>query len=366
VCLVGPSLDAVGGQSVQLQHLLVHLRDDPTLDVSVCAANPAFPRSLALVAGIPYLRTVVRSILYVITLVGALRRVDVVHAFSASYWSFVVGPLPAIVVGRLYGKGVILNYHSGEAEDHLRRWRRTAVPAMKLAHSIVVPSQYLVDIFAQHALHARAISNVIDAEAIPYRLRSRPRPVFLSNRSLEGLYNVSCVIRAFARIQREVTESRLIVAGTGTERTKLEALSRSLTLRNVEFCGAVSPNEMGALYSQADVYLNASNIDNMPLSLLEAFAAGLPVVTTDAGGIPYIVTHEKTGLLVPRDDDEALAAAALRLLHEDGLASRLAAAARAECVSKYVWNAVGREWRRAYDDADARARGTPDERGAPT
>ena len=119
-----------------------------------------------------------------------------------------------------------------------------------------------------------------------------------------------------------------------------------------------TPHEqMGALYDRADIYLNSSNIDNMPLSILEAFAAGLPVVTTDAGGIPFVVRDRENGLMVPRDDHVAMAASIVRLLREPSLAARLASTARDECLSKYVWPAVRGEWERVYQAVDAQARG---------
>jgi len=105
---------------------------------------------------------------------------------------------------------------------------------------------------------------------------------------------------------------------------------------------------MAILYDEADVYLNAPDIDNMPSSILEAAACGLPIVSSDAGGIPYIVRHGVTALLIPRGDDAALAAAAMRLFEEPGLASRLAAAARAEVLDRYTWPAVAVGWMDTY------------------
>jgi len=114
---------------------------------------------------------------------------------------------------------------------------------------------------------------------------------------------------------------------------------------------------MGRLYAEADIYVNASTIDNMPTSIIEAFAAGLPVATTGAGGIPYIVEHERTGLLVAERDPAALAAAVLRLLREPGLARRLSTAARAECEQRYVWPAVREQWETLYHElVESRAR----------
>jgi glycosyltransferase involved in cell wall biosynthesis len=173
--------------------------------------------------------------------------------------------------------------------------------------------------------------------------------VFLSNRSFERHYNVACVLRAFARIQQSHPHARLILAGDGKERGALEDLARELDLQHVEFLGRVVPDRMPGLYDAADVYLNAPDIDNMPGSILEAFASGLPVVTTDAGGIPYIVRHEETGLMVPRGDHEAMAAAALRLLEDPALGGRLSACAFAECRRKYAPEAIFREWRSVYE-----------------
>lgn len=348
VLLVGPSLDILGGQAVQLQRLLRRLDSDPSIAVALLPVNPRLPAGFAVLQRIKFVRTIVTSIAYIVTLLRTVRRYDVVHAFSASYWSFLLAPLPAMVVGRLFGKAVLLNYRSGEAEDHLTRWRWLAVPAMHLAHEIVVPSGYLVGVFSKFGLHARSIFNFVDVERLQYRERSTLRPVFLSNRNFQSLYNVACTIRAFARIQRELPEARLIVAGFGPERQSLESLVGSLGLRHVEFRGRMDPSDMPSLYDEADVYLNSPNIDNMPTSVIEAFAAGLPVVTTNAGGIPFIVSHEKTGLMVGCDDDGALAAAALRLFREPALGPALARAARMECLDRYVWAAVRTEWLKAY------------------
>jgi len=296
---------------------------------------------------VKYLRTLVTSLIYELSLLWRLPHADVVHAFSASYWSFLLAPVPAMLVGRLFCKKVVLNYRSGEADDHLTRWR-TAAPLMRLAHLIVVPSDYLVDVFARHGFRARAVPNFVETGQLPYRRRDSLRPLFLSNRGFEPHYNVSCVLRAFGRIQARMPQAELVVAGDGPLRGRLQGEARNLGLRNVTFCGAVRPDRMAALYDEADVYLNAPDIDNMPNSILEAAACGLPIVTSNAGGIPYIVRHGVTALLIPRDDDAALAAAAIRLLEEPGLASSLAVAARAEVLDRYTWPAVEAHWIDTY------------------
>ena len=349
VCLVAPSLDPPGGQAVQAARLYHGLRGSGSVAVGFVAINPRLSGLLGLLQRVRYVRTVVTSLRYVWTLLTSLAEYDLVHVFSASYFSFLLAPTPAVLLGKWYGKKVILNYRSGEAEDHVRRWRRTAIPILRLVDALVVPSRYLVDVFARVGLHASVIGNVVDCDQFRFRERRPLRPVFLSNRNFEAHYNVACVLRAFARIQRRHPDARLIVAGGGKERRALVRLARELSLRNTEFVGRVTPDRMPSLYDAADVYLNAPDIDNMPGSILEAFASGLPVVTTDAGGIPYIVRDGETGLIVPRGDDHAMAAAALRLLVDPALAERLTAGALEECRHKYAPEAVVREWRSMYE-----------------
>jgi glycosyltransferase involved in cell wall biosynthesis len=348
VCIVAPSLDILGGQAVVAQRLMARLESDPDLDITFVPHNPRLPGPLRLLQRVKYLRTIATSIAYTALLLRRLRDQDVVHVFSASYWSFILAPTPAVLIARLFGKRVILNYRSGEALDHLSNWPRTSLPILRRADLIVVPSGYLVDVFARFGIPARPIFNFVDVERIAYRRRAHLRPVFLANRNFVAHYNVACVLRAFALIQARVPDARLIVAGDGPERERLHALAKELRLANIEFLGQVPPKRMSALYDEADIYLNAPNIDNMPNSIVEAFVAGIPVVTTRAGGIPYIVRDDENGLLTDCDDPSALAAAALRLLSDADLAARLSDRARAEALSRYTWASVHDAWRSAY------------------
>jgi len=348
VCIVAPSLSILGGQSVAAQRLLERLRAVPGLDVGFLPHDPRTNAVLRLLQRVKYVRTVATSIAYVASLLRRLPNYDVVHVFSASYWSFLLAPTPAILIGRMLGKRVVLNYRSGEAEDHLRRWGRTAIPTLHRADIVVTPSAYLVDVFARFGVRAVPIANFVDDGTVRFRRRAPLRPVFLANRNFQALYNVPCVLRAFARIQARMPSARLIVIGDGPEREHVHETARALALHAVEFIGSVPPSEMGRWYDEADVYLNSSDIDNMPNSIIEAFACGLPVVTTRPGGIPYVVEHERNGLLVDCNDHEALAAAALRLFDEPALAERLVSEGRRDVAEHYSRAAVIDAWSALY------------------
>lgn len=345
--IVAPSFDILGGQSVQAARLLSRLAEESLLEVGFLPINPRLGGALRKLQSIKYLRTVVTSLLYISSLLVRVPQYDVIHVFSASYFSFVIAPTPAMLIGRLYRRKVLLNYHSGEAEDHLHRWRRTAIPTIRLANTVVVPSDYLVRVFAKFGLHAHAIVNLIDTSQFRFRQRAPLRPLFLSNRNLESHYGVDRVLSAFAVVQQSFPMATLTVAGDGSQRDSLEELARKLNLRNTTFTGRIEPSRIAESYEAADIYLNGSEIDNQPLSILEAFACGLPIVTTDAGGIPDIVADGRTGLVVPRGDHLQMAEAAKRLLRDPELAKRVSEAAFSEC-RKYSWEAVRDAWMETY------------------
>jgi glycosyltransferase involved in cell wall biosynthesis len=347
VAIVAASLRILGGQAVQAQRLLDKWRHDPDIEAWLVPINPLPPAPFQGLLAVKYLRTVITQICYWPLLVRELRRADVVHVFSASYSSFLLSPLPAVIVARLLRRPVILNYHSGEAPDHLRRSAVARRVMRRWVDLNVVPSPFLRNVLASFGIAADVVPNIVDLAQFAYRVRDPLRPRLVSTRNFEPLYNVPCVLRAFARIQARYPDATLTLVGAGSQDAALRSLAVDLGLRHVTFAGRVPPEDIPRHYADADLYIQAPSIDNMPLSVLEAFASGLPVVSTGVGGIPAILTHGVHGLLAPDDDDEQLAALALTLLADPPLARQLAAAAYATC-SAYQWPIARDGWLAAY------------------
>ncbi|MGH9469400.1 MAG: glycosyltransferase [Terriglobia bacterium] len=346
VAIVAPSLRYLGGQAVQADFLLRHWRNDAEVEAWFVPVDPPFPRWLRGVARVPVARTAVRTPLYLAGLWRGLKGADVAHIFSASYWSFLLAPFPALMIAKARGAKALINYHSGEARDHLSHWK-TALPVLRAADSRVVPSGYLIDVFREFGLGAKIVPNAIDLGQFSYRPRLPLRPWFICSRGFGAYYSVDHVVRAFAHVKREFSDARLLLLGSGPQESEVRQLVRSLKLDGVEFTGPVPRDEIGAWYDRADIFINASWLDNMPISILEAFAAGAPVVTTAPEGIKYIVEHERTGLLCPPGDWQALAENAQRLLRDPGLASRLAENAHKQS-RQYQWEAVREKWLAVY------------------
>ncbi len=346
ILIVAPSLDMTGGQAVQASRLREKFGREPELKVGFVPINPRLPKALRFLQKIKYVRTAVTSLMYWLLLFREVNRHDIVHIFSASYTSFVIAPVPALKIAKMFGKKTILNYRSGQARDHLTRWPG-AVKTIERFDRIVTPSQYLVDVFAEFGLTARVVHNFVATEKYKFRERVPLGTNFLSNRNFETHYNIGCTLRAFAVVQEKYPDATLTVAGDGSERDKLRKLAAELKLRNVDFLGLVEQEKMPGLCGSADILLNSPSVDNMPNSLIEAYAAGLPIVSTNAGGIPYIVRHEETGLLVESNDHAAMAREAIRLLEDPALAETIIRNGRAES-EKYTWAAVREDWLALY------------------
>ncbi|RPI55801.1 MAG: glycosyltransferase family 1 protein [Acidobacteria bacterium] len=354
VAIVAASLDILGGQGVQAHALVRSLREDG-VDARLIAVNPRFPAGLQLLRRVPYARTVLNELLYLPGLLH-LAAFDVAHVFSASYASFLLAPVPAMLVARMLNKRVVLHYHSGEAEDHLANWGALVHPWLALADEIVVPSSYLREVFARFGHRARVIPNVVDLTTFDYRERRPLRPRLLSTRNLERHYRVDVIIEAFAHYQAGNPDAMLTIAGYGSEESRLRAMAAQLTRGGVRFLGKIDPAWMPRLYADSDIYLNASEVDNQPVSILEAFASGMPVISTPTGDIASMVRHGETGLIVPPEAPMAMAGAIAETLHRPARALQMAEQAHDD-LDRFTWAAVREEWQSVYSGAGVEALG---------
>lgn len=347
VLLVAPSLQRLfGGQEVQGDQLFREWQRDPEVEVQLLSSTPPLPGFLRWLERARAVRTLVRAPLQLLALWRASKDVDVVHAFSGAGTSFVIATLPVIAIARLRGTPIVVHYHSAQGESHVAG-SRLARLALQGCERVVVPSTYLRDAFVAHGIPTSIIANVVDASRFVRRQRAPDGAVVLSLRNFERRYGVDDVIRTFARVKSSHPSARMLLAGSGPEEGALRALVRSLDLSGVTFVGATSRDGVAGLMAQATVLLNASLVDNMPVSILEAFAVGVPVVSTSAGGIPTFARDGETALLAAVGDVDRLALHVRSLLDDPRLAERLAQAAHRE-VSYCSWDVVRPQWLTLY------------------
>jgi len=346
VALVAASPRWIGGQGVQAELLVHHWREDPAVSIQFIPIDPALPCWLRWVERIPWVRTCARMPFYFAAIWRGIKNADIVHVFSASYWSFLLAVVPAWSLAQLQGTKTLIHYHSGEARDHLFR-SRIARRVLRGADRVIVPSEYLAAVLREFGLETRIVPNLVDWRQFSFRLREPLRPRLICTRGFHPYYGVETVIRAFRVVQGHYPGARLCLLGKEAAEQKTREWVAEFRLNGVEFAGAVPHKGIGRHYEENDIFVNASWLDNAPVSILEAFASGTPVVTTAPEGIRYLVEHERTGLLCEPADWAALAGNVLRLLREPALAVRLSRNAHLDS-RRYCWEQVRPKWLEVY------------------
>ena len=323
VAVVGPLPPPAGGMANQAQQL-VQLLEQAGVQVEFVRVNA--PYVPGFVSSIKGLRAVFRLLPYVYNLWRKIRKVDVVHVLANSGRSWHLFAAPAIWMAKLLKKPVVVNYRGGDARNFMKESWHLVAPTIRKT-PVIVPSAYLRRMFEQYRVEAVIVPNILDLQRFDFKQKQQGQsdaPHLVVTRNLEKIYGVDSVLRAFALIKAEHNGARLTVAGTGPEESELKALAVSLGLQDaVTFTGRLELEEIAALYQQADIMLNASTIDNSPNSLIEAMASGVPVVSTNIGGIPDLVTHGQSALLVTPGKPAEMAVAALRILADDEIKEKL-------------------------------------------
>lgn len=337
ILLVGPLPPPAGGMANQTRQLSELLRSEGA-EVELVQTNAAFKP--AWVGRVPMLRAFFRLLPYLWALWRAAGRNEVMHLMANSGWSWHLYAAPAIVLARLRGLPVMVNYRGGEAAGFLESSGAVVALTLKRAQALLVPSGFLQAVFAPHGYQAQIVPNVVDLQRFSPAVAAPAVPHLMVARNLEPLYDNESAIRALALVRERHPAARMTVAGSGPELDRLKTLAEALGQGGaIRFAGRLDRDAMAALYREATVSLNPSLADNMPNSVLESMASGVPVVSTDVGGVPYLLSHEQTGLLVKPKDPAALAAAVLRLLDDAALYQRLRQAGLAE-VQRYTWARV--------------------------
>lgn len=337
IVLVGPLPPPSGGmanQTLQLARLL----EEAGIAVDLVQVNaPYRPDFVRHLRGV---RAMFRLVPYVRRLWRAARNADLMHVMANSGWAWHLFAGPAVWVSRAQGVPVVVNYRGGDAERFLARRSAWVRLTLRGVAAVVVPSTFLEDVFAHFGITTEIVPNVIDL------VRFHPAPErsaghhLVVTRNLEDIYDIPTALRAFAEIRRVYDDARLTVAGSGPRLAALQALASELAISPaVRFTGRLDNAEIADLYRDADLVLNPSTVDNMPISLLEAMASGVPVVSTDVGGIPHLARDGGTMLLVPPRTPQAMAESALRVLGDPDLAATLRQAGVA-CAAAYAWPQV--------------------------
>ena len=271
-------------------------------------------------------------------------RVAVIDVYSGPAFRF------AEIVARMVrwlDKPYVLVLHGGNLPAFSARRAERVRNLLDHAASVTTPSRYLLETMSGYCDKLRLIPNPITLAAYPVRMPGPARPRLVWLRAFHRIYNPAMAVEAVKFLIREFPEIHLTMIGPDKNDGTLAAvrgLVRRLSLEeHVEIAGPVAKSEVPARLAEADIFLNTTNVDNTPVSVLEAMACGLCVVTTNVGGIPYIVQDGADALLVRRDSPFEMADAIRNILNDEWLARSLSKNARRR-VMAFDWSRVLPEW----------------------
>lgn len=295
----------------------------------------------------------IRAMLHIVWTAVRAGRNDILLAQVYSGRAFAT-TLAVSIVARLLGLRLVLHLHGGDLPKLFARRPGLARFVLRSGAAIVAPSEYLAGEARALGCPARVIPNAIDLEACTHRPRLLARPRLLWMRSFHPLYNPGLALRTLTLVRERVPDATLVMAGAdkGMESAMRAEAARLGLGEAVDFAGFLDADGKARAAEACDVFLNTNHVDNTPVSVIEACAFGMPVVATRVAGISVLLDHERTALLVPDDDAEAMAAAVLRLLGEPGTVARLSQAGR-RLAERSAWPGVREEWEALFAELGA-------------
>lgn len=270
--------------------------------------------------------------------------VDVVLVSTYSGRAFVMADL-ATRVARARGLPTIVVLHGGALPDLFSDHPRWGRSVLRSAVTVVAPSEYLATAARELGVAAEVIPNPLAIGQYPFCHRDSVAPKLLWMRTFHTYYEPELAVRTLAILRRRFPDATLTMAGPDEGRLEpTRQLARELRVADaVTFAGFLGMAAKTREFAAHDVFLNTNQVDNTPVSVLEAGAFGLPVVATDVGGIPYLLRDRETAMLVPRSDADAMAEAVSTLLLDRSLTSSLSTAGR-ELAERSAWPAVRDQW----------------------
>lgn len=239
----------------------------------------------------------------------------------------------------------------GELPLLLRRKPRLAQLVFGGSYRNIAPSGYLQSAFDEAGYPTLLIPNFIDISRYPFRHRREVRPKFLWVRSFQKLYNPDLAIRLLARLVEDYPEAEMAMVGPDKDGSldRCRRLAGELGVADrLTFTGLLSKEDWIAFSAGYDIFINTTNADNTPVSVMEAMALGFPVVTTNVGGLPFLFEDGKEGLMVPPREVEPFRAAIAGLLEEPERTGRISAAARRK-AEQWDWQVVRRQWKQLFN-----------------
>ena len=261
------------------------------------------------------------------------------------YRAFIYDSL-AILYGKIASKKIIVYVHGGDMAEWIDKYPRWYKYILSLPELVITPNKYLGLILEERGIKVHMhIPTFIDEKNYTFNLRTKINPNILYMRGMHRLYNPKMAIKAFSIIKKKIPNAKLtFVTNYCKEVKEYKNLVNKLELKDIEFIDRVKKEEVGMLINQFDLYIQTNNIENMPISILESWACGVPVVATNVGGVPFIADDGSDSILIAPNDYKSMAISCIKIINDSMLAERLSKQGRKKSMM-YTWGAVSVEWR---------------------
>jgi glycosyltransferase involved in cell wall biosynthesis len=246
---------------------------------------------------------------------------------------------------RILGVKYIPKLHGGDLPSRIIRTKFFSNLIFKNAYINIAPSFYLYEAFKKNGYtNLKYIPNTIELHIYPQSTKEFKVPKILWVRSFAKIYNPLMAIKVFINIKKKYPEAQLCMIGPKKDESYEKAV-RFAQKNNVEvtFTGKLSKEDWIAVSKDYNIFINTTHFDNTPISVIEAMALGLPVVSTNVGGIPFLLEHNVNALLVSDNDTEGMTLQVNRLIEEADLAASIAKNAK-ETVAVFDWEVVKKQW----------------------
>ena len=258
---------------------------------------------------------------------------------------------------RRLNKPYVLTLHGGNLPRFAARWPRRVRRLLESASIVTAPSRYLRDGMRLYRPDIVVLPNALDVPAFSFTHRSSARPALVWVRAFHEIYNPVLAIETLALLAPRFPAVRLTMIGAdkgdGSLQRVVERAQELGVTERLEITGRLPRSEVSKHLAASDILINTTNIDNTPLSILEAAASGCCIVSTSVGGIPFLLHDQRDALLVPPSDAAAMSAAVAHILTEPTLAGRLSRHAR-ELAETCDWPPVLDQWETTLERVRAR------------
>lgn len=255
---------------------------------------------------------------------------------------------------RRLSKPYVLTLHGGGLPDFAVSHPKRVGNLLKHAKVVTTPSVYLKEKM-QPYYHGelRVLPNPLEISFYAYRQRVKPKPTLIWLRAFHQMYNPMLALKVLEKLAQDIPNVTLTMIGPDkgdNSREAVEQMAKDLGIyEHLELVGGVPRHEVPKLLAQGDIFLNTTRIDNTPISVIEAMACGLCVISTAVGGIPYLLTDEIDALLTPADDSNQMVKAVKRILDEPNLAEKLSDAGRKK-AEQFDWSVVLPQWENLLEE----------------